>query len=380
MTPVLILISAVLIVITGITIMNVLIFPRLRREDPVEQQPLISILIPARNEANQIAETVRSHLAQTWTNFELLVLDDSSTDDTGQIAQEAGQNDPRLRVLQGVPLPEGWTGKNHACHVLSQHAKGDILVFTDADVRWQPDALNAIIAQMQQHNAGVVTVWSTQQTETLAERLVIPLVAFAVIGYLPSVLVHYTPFRIFAAANGQCMAWRKDVYERTGGHRAVQDNVLEDVTLSHLAKKHGARLWMMDGNELLTCRMYINWQSVRDGFAKNILAGYGNSVILLLLGALFHITVFLLPWLLLLTEYRLWAFLLIVLGIGVRALTAAFSHQRLPDALLLPVSVLLMTRIALHAIYWRFTGGVHWKGRVIKRNSKQNTLRSAAHG
>ncbi|MGB1287489.1 MAG: glycosyltransferase [Aggregatilineales bacterium] len=379
MTLILAFITITLIVLSGILILNIFTFPRMKKNVTAEYKtPFVSILIPARNEAAVIEKTVHAHLAQNYENFELLILDDGSTDGTGTLAQKAGNHDTRLNVIQGVSLPDGWTGKNHACHILSQHATGDILIFTDADVQWQPGALEALVSQMQTTRADLFTVWSTQQTETLSERLIVPLVAFAILNYLPAIAVHHLPFSIFGAANGQCMAWRRDAYTKIGGHSVVKDNVLEDVTLARIAKQQNLRLRMADGAGLIQCRMYDNWQTVRDGFAKNILTGYGNSVPVLLLATLFHLTLFVLPWFaLLIPEYRLWGILLITIGLLLRLISAVFTQQRPLDALLMPFSVLLMTRIALQAIYWHYSGGVRWKGRTITRHSP---LQSVSHG
>lgn len=364
MIVLLLFITGALFTITGIMFSNVLFFPRLRAAQP-PNTPLVSVLLPARNEAHIIAQTIQALLAQDYPNYEVLLLDDASEDGTADIAQRAGCNDGRLRVLEGKPLPPGWIGKNWACHQLSQHANGEILLFTDADVQWQPEALSAVMAQMQRRKADMFTVWPTQRTVTMAERLTVPLVAYVVMGYLPILLVHHAPSSLIAGANGQCMAWKREAYGTLDGHQSVADNVLEDVTLARLAKKAGLRIRMADGAGLLQTRMYDSWQSVRNGYAKNILVGYG-SVGGLLLGALFHWLLFWLPWaLLLVPQVRLWAALLIVLGIGTRMLSAQFTGQRMVDALLMPVSVLLMTIISAQSIYWHVTKRARWKGRTL---------------
>ncbi len=361
-----------LIVIAGIAVLNTLTFPRLRPVQP-DDLPTISVLVPARNEAGVIGPTVTRLLAQRYPNFEIILLDDNSTDGTAAIARQAAGADPRLRVLNGQPLPAGWLGKNWACHQLAQAAAGDWLIFADADVRWSTPALSALLAQAQTSRADLLTVWPTQQTVTWGERLVVPLMAFAILGYLPLPLVHHSPFAAFAAANGQCLAFRRETYAQIGGHEPVRDNVLEDVTLARRVKAARLRLRMADGAGLIACRMYPGWTSVLTGYAKNILAGYGNSVALLLLAGLFHWLLFVLPWLWLalgwltpaLPGWPGWPLALIGLGLGVRLLTAAATGQRLRDGLLLPVSVLLMSRIAAQAIWWHFHGGPRWKGRSI---------------
>ena len=152
--------------ILGLTaVSNFLFFPRLKASQPVAQ-PKLSILIPARNEAAVIGSTVRALLAQNYHHFELILLDDQSEDGTGAIATEAAKGDARFRLLSGTPLPPGWLGKNWACHQLSQAATGEYLLFADADVRWAPEALAALLSLAQTEQADLLTVWPTQQTES----------------------------------------------------------------------------------------------------------------------------------------------------------------------------------------------------------------------
>ena len=358
-------------------LLNTLTFPKLKQEHPAET-PTVSVLIPARNEADCIAETVRRLLAQNYPAFEVFVLDDNSDDGTADIALRAAGGDPRLTVIQGQPLPEEWMGKSWACRQLAattarklvDAAANDILLFTDADVRWEPDALSAVVARMERHRADMLTLWPTQETHTPAERLVVPLMAFVILGYLPEVCVRFIPWDIFAAANGQCLAFRREMYERIGGHERVRSNIVEDMGLAKLVKRHGGRLVMADGNGLVGCRMYSGWQEVRDGFAKNLLAGHGGKPILLILSALFHWAFFLIPWFWMgyeaFTGWTWLPFIMALCGVMTRAVSAAFTHQRVRDAFLLPVSVTLMSIIAWRSLRWDFTaGGPEWKGRRV---------------
>jgi chlorobactene glucosyltransferase len=360
-------VTVALVVISLTAVLNILTMPRLTR--PKEKPPglRVSILIPARNEAAVIGQTLDRLLRQSYPFAELLVLDDNSTDDTAVLIQQAAQRDSRIRLLNGQPLPNGWLGKNWACHQLAQAASGDLLIFTDADVGWQPEALAALVAQLEQEQADLLGIWPTQQTVTWGERLVVPLMALALLGYLPLPAAHQLPWPVFAAANGQCLAFRRRAYETIGGHAAVSDDVLEDVALARLVKKAGLRLRLSDGAGLITCRMYRSWTEVRDGFAKNILAGHGRSVPFLLLSTLFHWLIFVLPWIMLLfpTARQMGWVWLWLLSVGVRAGTAVATRQRLQDALLMPISVLLMTRIAFQSILWHYSGGPLWKGRKL---------------
>lgn len=189
--------------------------------------------------------------------------------------------------------------------------------------------------------------------------------AMTVLGYLPVWAVHFIPWPVFSAANGQCLAFRRTAYEKVGGHAAVRAVIVEDMALAGRIKRAGLRLRLADAAGQVRTRMYANWAEVRNGFAKNIIAGHGG-VIPLLLSTLFHWIVFLLPWFwLILGDWR--ALLPILLGVTMRALTAAVSRQRFVDAWLMPLSVLAMTAIAAQALVWRWRGGPAWKGRRYAR-------------
>ena len=357
-----------LCIIALTTISNVLLFKRLRHKAPT-QAPHVHVLIPARNEAAVISQTISALLQQTYPNYSVTLLDDHSEDGTADIAQKASKGDARLRIIKGADLPAGWMGKSWACHQLAQQAEGDFLLFTDADVHWQPQGLAAVMGMMQQTEADLLSVWPTQQTVTWGERLTVPLIAMVIMGYLLIVMTHYAPLAIFGAANGQCMLWRRSAYDKIGGHEAVANNVLDDVSQARLVKQADLRLRMADGNGLVQCRMYDSWPAVRDGFAKNILAGYGSAAALVL-ATIFHWVVFLLPYVWLFdVNLRLYGLLAIAMAFGIRALSAAATHQRIRDSLLMPVSVLLMTRISVQALRWNVSGGPRWKGRVIQQQT-----------
>ncbi len=373
MLVLLIAITLLLTGMTGILALNWATFPRLRqttRHSPFTTRP--SFLLPARNEAAVIGDTVAALLAQPDAH-EVIVLDDHSSDGTAEIARQAANGDPRLRVLRGADLPLGWLGKNWACHQLAAVATGDLLIFTDADVRWQAGALRAFLCEMERTGADLLTVWPTQETITAGERLVVPLMALVVHSYLPVLGVHHVPHPLFAAANGQCMGFRRAAYFAVGGHDSIRNNVLEDVTLARRVKAAGLCLRMIEGNNMVTCRMYRSWAEVRNGYAKNILKGYGNAWGLLA-ATLFHWTLFWGPWLLWMAGLWMrmpgwpwWPLGLGLWGIGLRAATAHRSQQRIIDAVAMPLSVGLMTLIAAQALWWQWRyGGPLWKGRVVR--------------
>lgn len=376
------LVSAALGVIFVVAVSNAYNFPRLHKSGAIQPVPSaqdalwpsVGVLVPARNEAESIGATINLLLQQKYPHMQLIVLDDQSDDNTAHVARTAAGCAPNFRLLCGQPLPPGWMGKNWACSQLAAACGADILLFTDADVQWEAGAVQAVVDAMQRSKADLLSVWPTQTTISWGERLTVPLMALAVLGYLPIQLAQDFYHPLAAAANGQCMAFRRTAYDQIGGHTSVRGAVVEDVRLAQRIKQHSLQLRMADGNRLLRCRMYSGWQAAFDGYAKNILAGHGNHPALLLLSTLFHWAVFVWPWLWvaaganwLLPGWPLWPLTLLGLGVGARAVTAAATHQRAGDALLMPVSVLMMTLIALRALWWRRRfGGVIWKGRILR--------------
>lgn len=359
-----------LILFALIAALNVFSFPRLRAAPPPQTAPRVSVLIPMRNESAVIAPTIQSLLAQDYPNLEILLLDDQSVDDSAAVALSAAGQDPRLSVITGDSPPPGWLGKPWACHQLIKHATGDYLLFTDADVRWQPGAISALVHEAQKTRADLLTVWPTQETVTWSERLVIPLMGFSILAYLPALAVHHSPWPVFAAAIGQCLLFRRAAYDEIGGHAAIKSAILDDMAFAYAIKRHNLRLRCAEAAGFIVTRMYQNWAQVRDGYAKNIIAGHGDSLAFLAFSTIFHCWMFIAPWLwATLSGGQLLPILFTLLGVSTRLLAAKFTGQRLRDAFLMPVSVILMTIIALRAVQWRLIGGGQWKGREIPRKS-----------
>jgi chlorobactene glucosyltransferase len=359
-------ITLCLIGMAVIALLNWFTFPRLPGAAiPSPTSPRVSVLIPARDEVGVIGGTIKAWLAQTYPDYEVLLLDDGSTDGTAARAINAADDDPQFAVIQGQPLPTGWVGKNWACDQLSRAASGEILVFTDADVSWSSQALACLVGEMHRTRADLLSAWPTQLTSSWAERLVVPMLGFSVLGYLPVLAVHHIKWPIFRAAIGQCLAFQRDAYIKIGGHSGVNNELVEDMSLARKIKQNGMRLRLVDGAGQLSTRMYANWVQVRAGFAKNILAGHANSPFLLALSSLLHLVLFVFPWIWLFFD-PLTGSILCGLGVLVRGLTASITRQRISDSIFLPVSVLLMTIIAGRALQWRLGGGARWKGRVYR--------------
>ena len=229
MTILMLIIISLLSVVFGIAVFNVLTSPMLGHAFPLVETPLVSILVPARNEEKNIAACLTGLSNQLYDNYEIIVLNDFSEDKTGEQIAQFCRNDQRVRTIDGNPLPNGWTGKNWACHQLSQRANGKILIFTDADNRHSPNAVSNTVGWIQYLNLGLFSAFPQQTTITLAEKLVIPVIDLFVYAGLPLWLTYLTKHSSLAAANGQWIAFTRQGYNQVDGHKSLSNEVVEDV-------------------------------------------------------------------------------------------------------------------------------------------------------
>jgi chlorobactene glucosyltransferase len=328
--------------------------------------PLVSVLVPARDEAARIGACLEALARQDYGALEVLVLDDGSADATAEIARSFEGRVPGLRVLEGEPLPAGWVGKPHACAQLAREARGAWLLFTDADVELAPSGVSRGVAAARALRADLLTALPAQRVGSLAEALAIPLLYFVVVGLLPMFAMPFLGWPRLAAASGQFMLFRREAYDRVGGHEAVRAEIVEDVALAVAVRRAGLRLWIANGRDLASCRMYTGWAEVVEGFSKNAFALAGGSVAGLVVLILMALALFVAPavGLALWPEWRAWFAAEAALALASRvALAVAFRHP-LWAAPLHPVAVLLAIAIAVRS-FWltRFGGGVRWRGR-----------------
>jgi glycosyltransferase involved in cell wall biosynthesis len=233
----------------------------------------LSVLIPARNEERVIAATIASLLASRAVAFEIIVLDDGSTDRTAEIVLGLAGQDSRVRLASAPPLPSGWNGKQHACFTLAGLAKSDILCFLDADVRLAPEALAAMSAFLLRSGSDLVSGFPRQETGTFLEGLLLPLIHFVLLSYLPLAAMRTSPAPSFAVGCGQFLMVRRDAYRKTGGHAQIRTTMHDGLMLPNLFRRHGLRTDIADLTHLATCRMYYNAEEVWRGLAKNATEG-----------------------------------------------------------------------------------------------------------
>lgn len=243
-------------------------------------RPRVSLLIPARNEEANIGAALGAALASEGVELEVLVLDDGSTDRTAAIVAAHLQDDARLRLLAAPPLPPGWSGKQHACHVLAGHARHPLLVFADADVRLSPDALARIAGLIERKGLDLVSGFPQEVTRTLSEALIVPLIHVLLLGYLPIWLARQNRHPAFGAGCGQLVAVRRDAYQRAGGHAAIRSSRHDGLMLPRAFRRAGYATDLFDATDLARCRMYQGGREVWQGFAKNATEGMATPLAL----------------------------------------------------------------------------------------------------
>ena len=364
---------------------NLLFFRSLAGAGSPVSHGRVSILVPARNEERAIAVCVSSLLAQDYPDFELLVLDDGSTDLTAAIIAGLIAGDPRHRLLAGAPLPEGWTGKNWACHQLSQAATGDWLLFTDADTIHSPAALSAAVTMAAATRADLFSAWPRLITLTLGEKTVIPVLHVIALAWFPIALLQFLqehtrlaahiPRRIIRAwggANGQFVLFKRAAYQRIGGHSAIRYHIVEDVALGReIASRipEGMRLVNCDASRLVDCRMYHSFIEVCDGFTKNARAAFeGNLATWYVVGAL-QLTAFFLPFVLIFfpSQFRV-AAIEVALIYLIRVILTLRMRTSWVGCILHPIGQFLAMSIAIRSWIHTASSGVQWKGRTYRPN------------
>ncbi len=356
------------------TLLSVLAF-RPPRPGPLPHPvPLLSILVPARDEARRIGPCLASLSAQTWPNLEILVLNDESTDGTDAVVREHAARDPRVRLLPGKPLPEGWTGKCWAVHQLAQAARGGYLLFTDADTRHQPGAAAAAIGGMESRRAGLACLWPWQETGTLGERLTIPFVYLLLLGFRPHWMEPFLRNPILGAGNGQFLLARADAYRAAGGHEAVRHHLVEDIALARHMLARGHRVANFDGSEHVACRMYERFSEVWSGFTKNLRAAFDDQLLAFLGFGFVQFGFFFGPFALLPVALAQrdfpaarWALAAIAAIYALRLFLAWRFRSTVAGALLHPLGQLLAIVIGLNSWFRLHTTGVEWKGRTYRQ-------------
>ncbi|MFH2071984.1 MAG: glycosyltransferase [Actinomycetota bacterium] len=286
-----------------------------------ETAPRVSLLVPARNEEAVIERCISNLLAQDYPNIEIVVMDDASTDGTADIVRSF--RDERVRLQSGRPLSSGWSGKNWACHQLAGIATGDILCFVDADTNIEPETVSAAMEILVQDQAGLVSLLPRSGSRSFAGKVLLPMVTHALFGLFPISLIHKTRNPMLAVAFGPFLMVTREAYDRSGGHAAAPNHVVDDVEMSRNVKRAGYRVRIANGTDLVETRWYDDFGDIWNGFSKNAYGALGNK-----------------PWMGVLVAFVLTPLLLapfVRVGLGILG-------DQVPDIALFQVILLLANR------------------------------------
>lgn len=346
------------------TILNVISVHRLTARMPA-RTPLVSIIVPARDEEQAIERTVRGLLAQDYPYFEVIVVDDRSADSTGAILTRVAAEDSRLNVIRGEEPPPGWLGKPWALHQGSLRARGELLLFVDADVIYQPQAVSAAVARLEENGAAMITLFPKLGMHGFWEHIAMPNLAVFAFMVLNVWLSNRTRNPRLAVGGGPGNLARRDAYDDAGGHEALKDAVVDDVALARLIRRAGNRTEAVRADDFVYVRMYRGLREVIDGFTKNAFATFGRSyvmtVVLTILGILLHVY----PYIVALTGDLIAIATVIVISVS-RVILFASLGYRMDNAIFgNPLMVLLWTWILLRSTW--ITGirrQLHWRGRL----------------
>ena len=348
------------------------LFIRSRKPAVSEELPFVTVLIPARNEEFNIRRCVESFLNQDYPQFEILVIDDNSTDKTPGILAELEAVHDNVRVFQGTQLPEGWYGKPWALQQLSKHAKGEYLIFADADTFHKEDSLTYMVSNMVYHKTDLLSLLPKQKISTFGELLIVPAIYTMTSVLMPQPAIELMKWKEAAYCLGQYFGVKADVYRKIDGFDSVKHLITEDVAFGKEVKKRGYKTMFLDGHNYLGCRMYHSYLESFKGIGKNIYSSIGHNLFL----ALFTVLLICIA-----VGYPLFMFIhslitgisvghffipvLVFLGLWVMV----SKYHRLPwyNPVLYPLQFLnLLVLIVFYTLKFRIVPGVNWKGRIVK--------------
>lgn len=351
-----------LLVRIGVTMSNLLGRQWLKEASP-EVMPLVSILIPARNEEKNIGMLLQSILEQDYPSIEVIVYDDESTDATAPIVQGYTRHDDRIKLIQGKYLPDIWLGKNYACHQMALQARGDYFLFLDADVRIGKSLIRNGLAHLISERLKLFSIFPQQIMASWGERFTVPAMNYILLSLLPLSMIKNDRRASLSAANGQFMLFDASTYRQHWFHGLVKNRMVEDILIMRIMKKMGYRVHTLLSHGQIKCRMYDGLQHAVTGFSRNIIEYFGGHILAMIMFAIF--TVF--GFIFVLVSFPLWALIAyLALNMVMSAMISIMSRQPVfMNLILMPVQKIIFIWIGYVAIKNRLTGRWYWKDRKI---------------
>lgn len=352
---------------------NIWITRRVRHHSPPAAFPMVSVLIPARNEERSIASCVQSILAQDYPSFEVLVLDDQSSDGTRAILEGMAVSHPALRILHGKPPSGNQVGKNWACSQLARQAQGELLFFTDADTLNRPDTLKTIVTSLLGEQADLLTGFPRQEVHTWGERLLVPFFSWAFLCFIPLTLAYRLRLPFLSIAVGQLMLFRREAYLAIGGHESVSSSVVDDMSLARLIKAKRLRWRVSYIADLVSCRMYHSSREAIAGFTKNLFAAFDYRLLPFLFAYIWLLVMFWEPLIVLalmissLVAQAQQTAIVACLALSLLLWLIPYGEMRIPFflAFFYPFTILANIGVALRSLIHSLGGRITWKGRNI---------------
>ena len=344
-----------------------------------EPAPFVSVLIPARDEEANIKVCLESLQKQDYPNFEVLVLDDNSSDNTSNIVERIVATDNRIRLFRGEPLPEGWTGKPFACYQLAREARGSWLLFVDADTIHARHMLRSVLALALKFNTSLLSGFPRQLATSLLQKVAIPVLYFVILSWLPLWWLQRSKQTRPSLAIGQFLLFPREEYWRIGGHKAVKSKILEDVWLGIEVNRHGGRHIAIDLSPVVSCNMYQSLGAMWEGFIKWIysVAALSRAALvgLIVAGYVFFLAPFYWLWNDLFvaatpTGWRPIVIFQVAVIIVMRWLVDKRFKEPVVSTFLHPIGFSFLFLVGLYAGSRQAVGaGVRWKKRLYGRES-----------
>jgi len=348
---------------TFISLVNLLSRLHLPDQKPASF-PKISVLIPARNEEAVLGRLLDSLEKQDYPDFEVIICDDHSSDNTEEILNWIAGEDERFHWFLGEKLPSDWLGKNFACHQLAQKASGKYLIFLDADVELSSNAITKAVAFFQEKELSLLSVFPQQKMESFAEQITVPVMNWILQSLLPMILVQKTKFPSLSAANGQLMMFDAENYRTYQWHSRVRNQNVEDIRVARMMKTEGFQIAVLLGNNDVFCRMYRSFEEAVTGFSRNIHEYFGSRRIVML--AFWFIVCFG-PFIVFFATGWTFFSLFVLLVFANRLFVAAANRQNVFLSVLLhPLQMISFTAVAFYNIFSRIKKETEWKGRKIR--------------